>query len=71
MLDMVHLSVYSAHVCLLCQLRKHCLNLLVYVINLILIAYYSKGVSCLNLLENLDILGWKTYRKKSWLKTPL
>ena len=39
MLDMVHLEVYSAHVCLLCQLLGRCLNLPVYEINLI----YVKG----------------------------
>ena len=25
-----------------------------------------KGISCLNLLENLDILGWKIFHKGSW-----
>ena len=29
LLDILHLGVYSAHVCLLCQLRGHCLDLLV------------------------------------------
>ena len=50
MLDIVHLGVYSAHVCLLCQLHGHLLHLPVGEINLILIAYYVKGISCLNLL---------------------
>ena len=29
LLDMLHLGVYSAHICLLCQLLGHCLDLLV------------------------------------------
>ena len=42
MLDMVDLGVYSAHVCLLCQLLGHYLNLPVYEIILI----YVKGIVC-------------------------
>ena len=61
----------SARVCLLCQVLGHCLDLLVCGINLIQIAYQVKGISCLNLLKNLDILEWKTYHKSSKQRTSL
>ena len=54
-------SVYSAHLCHLCQFVGHYLSMLAERDSFDLDCILQKEIFCLNLSTFTDILGWKTY----------